>query len=93
MFDQLLPLPLTERSVYLCSGMQRMFSAEGPWPKTWMDKVLPVATTFAHRHCQRAIFTRFIPPKPPIGRPAFGGATTRPSMLPPASASISCCWT
>jgi hypothetical protein len=40
-----LPLPLTERSVYLCVEMQRIFSAEGPWPTPWMDKVLPVATT------------------------------------------------
>jgi hypothetical protein len=27
MGDQLLPLPLTERSVYLCVEMQRIFSA------------------------------------------------------------------
>ena len=50
MGDQLLPLPLTERSVHLCVDMQRIFSAEGPWPTPWMDKVLPVATTLARRH-------------------------------------------
>jgi nicotinamidase-related amidase len=31
MGDQLLPLPLTERSAHLCVDMQRIFSAEGPW--------------------------------------------------------------
>ena len=40
MGDQLLPLPLTERSVHLCVDMQRIFSAEGPWPTPWMDRVL-----------------------------------------------------
>ena len=43
MSDHLLPLPLTERSVHLCVDMQRIFSAEGPWPTPWMDKVLPVS--------------------------------------------------
>ena len=47
MGDQLLPLPVTERTVHLCVDMQRIFSAEGPWPTPWMDKVLPVATKFA----------------------------------------------
>jgi len=42
MGDQLLPLPLTERTVHLCVDMQRIFSAEGPWPTPWMDRVLPV---------------------------------------------------
>ena len=32
MSAQLLPLPLTERSVHLCVDVQRIFSAEGPWP-------------------------------------------------------------
>ena len=32
MGDQLLPSSLTERSVHLCVDMQRIFSAEGPWP-------------------------------------------------------------
>ena len=50
MGDQLLPLPLTERSVHLCVDMQRIFSAEGPWPTPWMDRVLPVAAALANRH-------------------------------------------
>ena len=39
MSDHLLPIPLTERSVHLCVDMQRLFSADGPWPTPWMDKV------------------------------------------------------
>jgi hypothetical protein len=48
MGDQLLPFPLTERSVHLCVDMQRIFSAEGPWPTPWMDRVLPVAAVYRH---------------------------------------------
>ena len=32
MGDQLLSLPVIERSVHLCVDMQRIFSAEDPWP-------------------------------------------------------------
>jgi nicotinamidase-related amidase len=71
MGDQLLPLPLTERTVHLCVDMQRIFSAEGPWPTPWMDKVLPVATTLARRHPERTIFTRFIPPVRPDQMPGM----------------------
>jgi nicotinamidase-related amidase len=93
MGDQLLPLPLTVRSIHLYVDRQRIFSAEGPRPTPSRDKVLPVATTLAHRHRERTIFTRFIPPEPPIGCRAFGSATTRAGVLRPASASISSCWT
>ena len=49
MGDRLLPLPLTGRSVHLCVDMQRTFSAEGPWPAPWMDRVLPVAAALAKK--------------------------------------------
>ena len=39
MGDALLPFPLTERSVHLCVDMQRIFSADGPWPAPWMERV------------------------------------------------------
>jgi nicotinamidase-related amidase len=52
MSDQLLPLPLTERSVHLCVDMQRIFSADGPWPTPWMERVLPVAAALAARILQ-----------------------------------------
>ena len=55
---------LTTRSVHLCMDMQRIFSAEGPWPAPWMDRVLPVAAALA-RHPERTVFTRFIPPERP----------------------------
>jgi nicotinamidase-related amidase len=69
MGDQLLPLPLTERSVHLCVDMQRIFSAEGPWP--WMDRVLPVAAALASRHPERTVFTRFVPPECPGEMPGM----------------------
>jgi nicotinamidase-related amidase len=57
MGDQLLPLPLTERSVHLCVDMQRIFSAEGPWPTPWMDRVLPVAAALANAGRDRPVQT------------------------------------
>ena len=71
MGDQLLPLPLTERSVHLCVDMQRIFSAEGPWPTPWMNRVLPVAASLAGRHPERTVFTRFIPPERPDQMPGM----------------------
>lgn len=61
----LLPFPLTERSVHLCVDMQRLFSADGPWPTPWMDRVLPVVAALAERNPERTVFTRFIPPEKP----------------------------
>ena len=71
MSDQLLPLPLTERSVHLCVDMQRIFSVEGPWPALRMDKVLPVTAALASRHPERTVFTRFIPPARPEQMPGM----------------------
>jgi len=86
MGDQLLPLPLTERSVHLCVNMQRIFSAEGPWPTPWMDRVLPVAAALANRHPERTVFTRFIPPERPDQMPGMWRATTRGGGWQPVSA-------
>jgi nicotinamidase-related amidase len=63
MGDELLPFPLTERSVHLCIDMQRIFSVEGVWPTPWMDRVLPLVVALAERYPERTIFTRFIPPE------------------------------
>ena len=71
MGDQLLPLPLTERSVHLCVDMPRIFSAEGPWPMPWMDRVLPVVSALANRHPERTASTRFIPPERPDQMPGM----------------------
>jgi nicotinamidase-related amidase len=51
--------------------MQRIFSAEGPWPTPWMDRVLPVVTEIAARHPERTVFTRFIPPGRPHDMPGM----------------------
>src|ERR1700733_12321018 len=69
MGDQLLPLPLTDRSVCLCVDMQRIFSAEGPWPTPWMHRALPIAAAIANRHPERTFFTRFIRPERPDQMP------------------------
>jgi nicotinamidase-related amidase len=71
MSDYLLPFPLTERSVHLCVDVQRIFSAEGPWPTPWMERVLPVVVTLASRHPERTVFTRFIPPERPEQMPGM----------------------
>jgi nicotinamidase-related amidase len=54
--------PLTEKTVHLCVDMQRLFSAEGPWPTPWMERVLPVVRELAERFPERTVFTRFITP-------------------------------
>jgi nicotinamidase-related amidase len=54
--------PLTPKTVHLCVDMQRIFSAEGPWPTPWMDRVLPVVAELTGRFPERTVFTRFITP-------------------------------
>jgi nicotinamidase-related amidase len=61
--------PLTARSVHLCIDMQRLFSAQGPWPTPWLDRVLPVVARLADRFAERTVFTRFIPPQRPEEMP------------------------
>jgi nicotinamidase-related amidase len=63
------PYPLTARTVHLCVDMQRIFSAEGPWPTPWMHRVLPVVTELAGRSPERTMFTRFITPDRPHDMP------------------------
>ena len=75
MSDQLLPLPLTERSVHLCVDMQRIFSAEGPWPTPWMDKVLPVTAALASRHPENCLHPVHSPRVPSKCRACGSGPT------------------
>jgi nicotinamidase-related amidase len=63
MRDDLLPLPLTPRTVHLCIDMQRIFSPDGPWATPWMERVLPVVVAISHRFPERTVFTRFITPQ------------------------------
>src|SRR3954469_5791780 len=69
MADQLLPLPLTERTLPLCIDMQRIFSSDGPWATPWMERVLPVIAEIARRFPERTVFTRFITPARPDQMP------------------------
>src|SRR3954465_10186912 len=69
--DHLHSYPLTSRTLHLCVDMQRLFSAEGPWPTPWMSRVLPVVSELAGHHPERTIFTRFIPPKRPTDMPGM----------------------
>jgi nicotinamidase-related amidase len=71
MTDDLLPLPLTERTVHLCIDMQMLFSTDGPWPTPWMERVLPVITEIAGRFPERTVFTRFITPMRPEDMPGM----------------------
>jgi nicotinamidase-related amidase len=58
-----LPLSgLSRRTVHLCVDMQRLFSADGPWPTPWLGRTLPNIQQIAERHREQTIFTRFMPP-------------------------------
>ena len=56
---------VTPRSVHLCVDMQRLFSADGPWPTPWMHRVLPQVVRLSEHRPERTIFTRFVPPERP----------------------------
>lgn len=71
MADNLLPYPLTARTVHLCIDMQRIFSPDGPWPTPWMERVLPVVAELAARYPERTVFTRFITPEHPQDMPGM----------------------
>src|SRR5678815_5015619 len=71
MSNQLLPLPLTERTVHLCIDMQRIFAPNGPWATPWMERVLPVVAEIAGRFPERTVFTRFITPPRPEDMPGM----------------------
>jgi len=42
--------------------MQRLFSAQGPWPTPWMTRVLPAVLAMVEHAPAKTLFTRFIPP-------------------------------
>ena len=50
-------------AAHLCIDMQRLFSAEGPWPTPWMERVLPNVLKLVTRAPERTLFTRFLPPQ------------------------------
>jgi len=71
MANELLPIPLTAKTVHLCIDMQRIFTRDGPWPTPWMDRVLPIVAEIAGRYPQRTVFTRFITPQQPDNMPGM----------------------
>lgn len=54
---------LSQSSVRRCVDMQRLFSAEGPWPAPWMERVLPQVVRLTAHAAERTIFTRFLTPR------------------------------
>lgn len=62
-------MQLTNRTVHVCVDMQLLFSADGPWPTPWLDRVLPVVEEIAGRFPERTVFTRFITPNRPDDMP------------------------
>ena len=56
-------------AAHLCIDMQRLFSAEGPWPTPWMERVLPNVVKLVERCPERTLFTRFLPPEKPEDAP------------------------
>ncbi|HEY8440666.1 MAG TPA: isochorismatase family cysteine hydrolase [Xanthobacteraceae bacterium] len=71
MANELLPIPLTAKTVHLCIDMQRIFTRDGPWPTPWMDRVLPIVAEIAGRYPERTVFTRFITPQQPDNMPGM----------------------
>lgn len=57
------PWQPTRRTLHLCIDMQRLFAPNGPWPTPWMERVLPSIVRISEHAPERAIFTRFIPPR------------------------------
>lgn len=57
--------PPGANAAHLCVDMQRLFSAEGPWPLAWMERVLPKVIQLVESAPSRTIFTRFLTPQSP----------------------------
>jgi nicotinamidase-related amidase len=62
---------LSPNAVHLCIDMQRLFGPSGIWPTPWMETVLPRVAAITKRFPERAIFTRFIPPRRPEDMPGM----------------------
>ena len=59
-----------DATVHLAVDMQRLFAEpDSPWCVPWHAKVIPQVFELAHRHPERTVFTRFIPPQSPEQMP------------------------
>lgn len=47
---------------HICVDMQRMFAEDTPWHVAWMSNTVPAISEVVHRHPEKTIFTRFMPP-------------------------------
>ena len=57
-------------AIHIAIDMQRLFGEpESPWNVPWLSRVLPQVVELAHRHPERTVFTRFIPPQQPEDMP------------------------
>ena len=57
-------------AVHLAVDMQRLFGEPGsPWCVPWFARVLPQVVALAHRHPDRTVLSRFIPPERPEEMP------------------------
>jgi nicotinamidase-related amidase len=57
-------------AVHLAVDLQRLFAdPDSPWCVPWLPRVLPQVAELAHRHPERTVFTRFIPPHQPENMP------------------------
>src|SRR2546423_12028951 len=54
---------LGAEAVHLCVDVQRLFSADGPWPTPWMSRVLPSILKVVEHAPERTVFTRFLTPR------------------------------
>ena len=57
--------PLGPQAVHLCVDMQTLFAERTDWHVPWLVRVLPAVTRLAQAHCERTVFTRFVPPERP----------------------------
>ena len=62
MGDALLPFPLTDCEASICVDMQRIFSADGPWPTPWVEKVFRSSPPWLAVIQGEPSLRRFIPP-------------------------------
>jgi len=59
-----------DAAVHLAIDVQRLFAEpDSPWCVPWMARVIPQIAELAHRHPDRTVFTRFIPPERPEDMP------------------------
>jgi nicotinamidase-related amidase len=57
--------PIAGPVAHVCVDMQRLFTAAGPWPVPWIEKIMPTVFEVSRHMMAETIFTRFIPPQEP----------------------------